>query len=796
MYHHGRAPLTSSSPDPLDRQDEMRGNSYEDAPGEVSISPLSPLVRHVESQLEFSERSSSACSTRETPCHPGSDCQNGVQSKIEPRWRMPTGWKLGTMMAATLTFVILLVNTILAALFTSSVLRTKYSSSSIAPVRTGDCGAIKSLATGTHVLINIVSTLLLGASNYCMQTVSAPMRQDVDNAHARGKWLDIGIPSVRNLLYIEKRRLVVWLCLGLSSIPLHFIYNSTFIVSTANQLYQILLVNESFISGGPFDIDSKERHPLFDIDGHEYYIPFELEVGQSLQFIQEAVQKNEYEKLTPDDCIKAYAKGVVYDRANVVVVLSPPEDCHELKNLPMLSEANGPVYCEPPMNSSIYASLRYETILNANRGNNDWFSWICSLMSYEADHLRLPKCRDGAWKNQMSPAIWTIGTARVKYCLSQKPKTPCQLNVALNLIYVVVCFNALKFVIIVILATSNLVNREPLVTIGDAVASFIDSQEPATKGMCLLSSAEAHFSQELDDYQEVSAVVYKPQNNRCSVAASLRRWLLASILIIVALATLVGLLGHGVHDLNQRFSRGDWQSLWDLGIGTINPYTTIEWKLPRRGEASVIATVLISNLPQVLLSFLYLILNGLITSMAGAIEWSKYGQGTQRPLRVSFPKGKQRSTFFLQLPYRYSIPMLSLSVLMHWMVSQSLFVVQIFEESTWESIYEDADYLGVDSAITIPAYSPMAIILTIVIVAVTFLGIVGLGRVRLRDGLPTTKNSSLVISAACHPLEGTSSMEAVKWGVVLIAEDGSNQVGHCSFSNHKVGFPEEGRAYS
>lgn len=73
-----------------------------------------------------------------------------------------------------------------------------------------------------HILINIVSTLLLGASNYCMQTVSAPMRQDVDNAHARGKWLDIGIPSVRNVLYIEKRRLVVWLCLGLSSLPLHF----------------------------------------------------------------------------------------------------------------------------------------------------------------------------------------------------------------------------------------------------------------------------------------------------------------------------------------------------------------------------------------------------------------------------------------------------------------------------------------------------------------------------------------------------------------------------------------------
>lgn len=49
MYHHGRAPLRGSSLDTLDRQEEMRGDSYEDTSDEVSISPLSPLVRYVES---------------------------------------------------------------------------------------------------------------------------------------------------------------------------------------------------------------------------------------------------------------------------------------------------------------------------------------------------------------------------------------------------------------------------------------------------------------------------------------------------------------------------------------------------------------------------------------------------------------------------------------------------------------------------------------------------------------------------------------------------------------------------
>ncbi|CAG9974325.1 unnamed protein product [Clonostachys byssicola] len=785
MYDHSQAPLKGSykSLDTLNRQEGMQTQSNEDAPGELSISPLSPLIRHnVASRLEFSEGSSSAYA----PNHPDNDGQNGNQSQIGPQSRMPTGWRFGAMMAAALTFIILLINTILSVVFTSRIRQSGYSGS-IAPVRVGDCGAIKSLATGIHILINIASTLLLGASNYCMQTVSAPMRQDVDKAHARGKWLDIGIPSVRNLFYIEKRRLLIWLCLGFSSIPLHFVYNSVFIVSTPNHLYRIVLADESFIRGVPFGKYN-----------HWYYPPDAPRLDESLRFIQDAVQNNKYEKLAPDDCIKAYAKGVIYDRANVVVVLDPPDDCHKFKNLRMFLFEDDPRFCETPMNGSIYATFLYKTDFSVSTGTSDdqdYFSWICSLEPYGAVISKLKKCSDGAWKNQMSPASWTIGTGRVKYCLSQKPENQCQLKVVLNLIYVVVCFNALKFVIIVILATSNLANREPLVTIGDAVASFIDSQERVTKGMCLLSSAEVHSSQKLDEYQEIPAVVYKSQNSRCSMAVSHRRWLLASILILVALATLIGLLVYGANDLNRRFSRGDGQSLWDLGIGTINPYTAIAWALPRKGEASIIATVLISNLPQVLLSFLYLILNSLITAMAGAIEWSKYGQGTQRPLRVSFPKGSQRSTFFLQLPYRYSIPMLSVSVLMHWMVSQSLFVVQIFQKPTWLPQH-GVEYSDAEEPLTVPAYSPMAIILTIIIVAVTFLGIVGLGRVRLRDGLPATKNSSLVISAACHPLEGTSSTDAVKWGVVLTAEHSSNQVGHCSFSNSEVGFPEEGREYS
>jgi hypothetical protein len=88
---------------------------------------------------------------------------------------------------------------------------------------TGDCVTANRLDSGLHVVINLLSSLLLGASNLCMQLLSAPTRAEIDKAHKRRIWLDIGIPSVKNLKYIAAKRKVVWIFLALASLPLHFL---------------------------------------------------------------------------------------------------------------------------------------------------------------------------------------------------------------------------------------------------------------------------------------------------------------------------------------------------------------------------------------------------------------------------------------------------------------------------------------------------------------------------------------------------------------------------------------------
>lgn len=82
---------------------------------------------------------------------------------------------------------------------------------------------VSALSTLCHIVINVLSTLFLSASNYTMQVLSSPSRKNIDDAHQQGEWLDIGILSVRNIKAISNKRKVLWWIVGLSSVPLHLL---------------------------------------------------------------------------------------------------------------------------------------------------------------------------------------------------------------------------------------------------------------------------------------------------------------------------------------------------------------------------------------------------------------------------------------------------------------------------------------------------------------------------------------------------------------------------------------------
>ena len=81
-----------------------------------------------------------------------------------------------------------------------------------------------------------------------MQCATAPTRSECDKAHARGKWLDVRVMSVRNLTKIGWRRPLIWGSLALSSTPIHLLYNSAVFKTTDNNDYSAVIAGEDFLS--------------------------------------------------------------------------------------------------------------------------------------------------------------------------------------------------------------------------------------------------------------------------------------------------------------------------------------------------------------------------------------------------------------------------------------------------------------------------------------------------------------------------------------------------------------------
>lgn len=91
---------------------------------------------------------------------------------------------------------------------------------------TGACGIAGALNTTLHIIINILSTATLASSNMFMQVLNAPSREEVDQSHTRGSWLEIGVLSARNIFRLSPFKTIAWLGFLISSIPIHLLFNS------------------------------------------------------------------------------------------------------------------------------------------------------------------------------------------------------------------------------------------------------------------------------------------------------------------------------------------------------------------------------------------------------------------------------------------------------------------------------------------------------------------------------------------------------------------------------------------
>lgn len=197
---------------------------------------------------------------------------NSSKSSFHRRIQNQAKWRSSVLLGAATSSIVLIIN----LRFTIRVTADHSTQNWIGTIYGGDCTKTNELTVLLYFVINILNTILLGSSNYCVvralgtslglsikifcqQCLSAPTRDEVDRAHSQGLWVDIGVPSMRNMQVLGLKKTLLWLFLALSSLTLHLLYNSTVFSTTQANSYYVFSVNEFFLSqSGPGSVNTTD----------------------------------------------------------------------------------------------------------------------------------------------------------------------------------------------------------------------------------------------------------------------------------------------------------------------------------------------------------------------------------------------------------------------------------------------------------------------------------------------------------------------------------------------------------
>jgi len=110
-----------------------------------------------------------------------------------------------------------------------------------------------------------------------------------------------------------------------------------------------------------------------------------------------------------------------------------------------------------------------------------------------------------------------------------------------------------------------------------------------------------------------------------------------------------------------------------FGVNASDPATVTTDSQFNTIISGIVGASIISNLPQLVLSTLYLLFTSLISRIVQAKEWALMSVSYQ-PLRVNEPKANQVSPWLFQLPLFYLIPLQVIGITLHVLASNSLYV--------------------------------------------------------------------------------------------------------------------------
>ena len=385
------------------------------------------------------------------------------------------GWRMGITLCVATAITVFMINLILTIRAFS---RYGLKEGGIGTIQEGSCKTTRRLSLWLHLVINVLSTLLLGASNYTMQCLASPTREEVDRAHSQNRWLDIGVPSIRNLTRISSQRKVLWWLLVISGVSLHLLYNSVVFSTVSFQMYRVYVASPDLVS-------QKALNWSGAVETYEN----ELLPPGYLRNI------SAWQQLDNTACIRAYGQPFVSARGDIVAISS---------------FVNGSALIE---------------ISEPQGLGSDTYAWLCSGTINPAYDDR-PCDVDHTLRNALS---WTLSDNLnsdlwpIQYCLSQPVSERCQVHFSIIIVGVVMVCNLSK-ASCMLLALRRQSSR-PLVTLGDAIEEFLVEPDRTTRLACL--SGKKSFTR--GPWGDAPSK-WERKGHRWFSNLSIQRWLVCNVL--------------------------------------------------------------------------------------------------------------------------------------------------------------------------------------------------------------------------------------------------------------------------
>jgi len=276
-----------------------------------------------------------------------------------------------------------------------------------------------------------------------------------------------------------------------------------FYSSGANHAYNLLIASEDWLHGADFSTypaqnwqDIRYWTPLGLLDRDLARTETSTEIETWLRNFQWEVTHNTsiFERLDSTACIDAYAHDYLSERTDVVLI---SERTYEYAGNNSVTEIK---------NLTLYAYKRFY----APSEFND-FEWLCNHESVGDRRCDIGKAREKA-----ATGNWVIFGFNVTSCLSRKEKEACSVNFSLVIAIIVIITNLGKAVCIA--SVCFLLNDQPLLTIGDAVNSFMRLRDCSTEGLGLITKR---------DIRENQQVLRKVGVAKPFLPQGLRRWKIA-----------------------------------------------------------------------------------------------------------------------------------------------------------------------------------------------------------------------------------------------------------------------------